>query len=214
MIKASAYEFASIIDKQIDALPEADYLQKAGRGKVLREELYPLSRLGLHFKQAGLEVEVVGYENSELPDGLISINGFRERSFEVQITYADYGHRESLRAELLVKQGFTPGAGPIQRTSRNAPIIATMQSVDIGEHIDRVTQAAITRFQDKASKSYTAGTVLLIAFDDVNFYGRSCWNHLLSEIEKIDVVPRNPFAEVYLFNGTTNELRRAAYPIS
>lgn len=209
-MKAKAYEFALQVDRQIEALSDDDYHLRVGRSKKLQEELYPLSRLALYFKQPGIEVEVEGPENSGRADGYIVITGFRDRAFEVQITYADYGRNEKLRAELLVSQGFAPGAGPIQRERRDGPIVATAAAVDVGEHIDRIASSAIARFRDKASKSYAHGTVLLIAFEDVKLYGRYNWEQLLIKLEGKIITSDTPFAEIYLFNGATNELRRVA----
>ncbi|MEQ1837542.1 MAG: hypothetical protein ABL858_04260 [Candidatus Nitrotoga sp.] len=209
-MKAQAYEFALMVDLQIEALSDNDYHRKVGRSKVLQEELYPLSRLGLHFKQPGIEVEVEGFENSGLADGQIVVTGFRERTFEVQLTYAGYSRDEALRAELLVSQGFAPGAGPIRKDRRNSPIVATMQAVDLGEHIDRIASAVMERFRNKANKCYALGTVLLIAFDDVKLCGRWNWEQLLLTLEGEITTSGTPFAEIYLFNGESNELRRVA----
>jgi hypothetical protein len=209
-MKGKAYEFALMVDRQIEALSDDDYHRRVGRSKVLQEELYPLSCLGLHFKQPGIEVEVEGFEDSGRADGQIIITGFRERAFEVQLTYAGYARDEALRAELIVSQGFVPGAGPIRKSRRYGPIVATMQAVDLGEHIDRIASAVMERFHDKASKPYARGTVLLIAFDDVNICGRWNWEQLLLKLEGEIVTSGTPFAEIYLFNGERNELRRAA----
>jgi hypothetical protein len=209
-MKAQAYEFALMVDRQIETLSNDDYHRRVARSKILQEELYPLSRLGLHFKQPGLEVEVEGFENSARADGKIVVTGFRERTFEVQITYAGYGRDESLRAELLASQGFAPGAGPIRKDRRSGPIVATMQAIDLGEHIDRIAFAVMERFHDKASKPYAHGTVLLIAFDEAKLYGRWNWEQFFLKLEGKIVTSGTPFAEVYLFNGKTNELRRAA----
>ena len=209
-MKAQAYEFALMVDRQIEALSNEDFHRRVGRSKKLQEELYPLSRLGLHFKQPGLEVEVEGFENSGLPDGKIVVTGFFPRAFEVQLTYADYGHVEALRAELLVSEGFAPGAGPIQKDRRSGQIVATMQAVDQGEHIDRIASAVMERFRDKVGKPYADGTVLLIAFDDVKLHGRRNWEQLFLKLEGEIVTSGTPFAAVYLFNGEKNELRRAA----
>lgn len=199
-----------MVDREIEALSNDAYHRRVGRSKVLREELYPLSRLGLHLKQPGLEVEVEGFEDSGRADGVIRIEGFRERAFEVQLTYAGYGRDEALRAELLVSQGFAPGAGPIRREKRIESICAIMQPVDHGEHIGRIASAVIERFRDKASKPYAPGTVLLIAFDELKLYGQENWKHLFCEIEREVCTSEGRFAEVYLFNGDTNELRKAA----
>jgi len=197
-----------MVDRQIEALSDYDYHCRVGRSKVLQEELYPLSRLGLHFKQPGIDVEVEGFENSGRADGQIVVTGCGERTFEVQLTYAGYGRDEALRAELLASQGFAPGAGPIQKYRRNGPIVATMEAVDVGAHIDRIASAVIERFRDKASKPYAFGTVLLIAFDDVKLGGRWNWEQLRLRLEGAVVISGTPFAEIYLFNGEKDELQK------
>lgn len=212
-MKTSAYKFAFDVDRQIEALSNEAYHthhDRVGRSKKLREELYPLSRLALHFKKPGLEVEVQGFEDCGRPDGYIRITGFLNREFEVQITYTAYGCKDALRAQLIVSEGFTPGAGEIQRDKKSNRIIATMGSVAHDEHIVRIASGILERFHDKARKSYVPGTVLLIAFEEVKLYGRTNWDQLFSAVDGEGGMSGSPFAEVYLFNGSTNELRRAA----
>jgi len=120
---SDAYTFASEVDRQIESLPDTGYRLKKGRGKVLREELLPLSRLALFFKRPGLSVEVAGHEDNGRADGHIWITGFLEKEFEIQITYI-YTHEDSLRDELLNSQGYCPGAGKIKRV--NGDIVAEM----------------------------------------------------------------------------------------
>jgi hypothetical protein len=52
-MKDDAYSFAKEVDRQIEALSLDDYLGRRGRGKALREELYPISRR-LLMKSRGL----------------------------------------------------------------------------------------------------------------------------------------------------------------
>lgn len=210
MKKASAYDFASVVDRQIEELPGDVYLRRLGRAKQLVEELYPLSRLAIHFKQPGLEVEVEGFEDDGRSDGSIAIRGFREREIEVQITYAGFSYDEALRAELLVSEGACPGAGEIQRERKSGGITARMGGVDHGEHVTRIASAVVDRFRDKATKPYDHGTVLLIAFHDVKLSGQRDWEQVLSAVKDEIRKTVAPFIEIYLFNGATNELRRAA----
>lgn len=209
-MRSNAYEFAAIVDREIESLSSDDFRRRVGRSKVLQEELYPLSRLALHLKVPGLRVEVEGFEDNGTADGFIRIDGFRERAFEVQLTYAGYSHDEALRAELLQSQGYSPGAGPIRKDKRVGPIVATMGAVDCGEHVGRIKSAVVSRFRDKASKHYSRDTVLLIAFDEVKFRGHENWKQLHLAIEAELSLALHPFAEVFVFNGETNELRKAA----
>jgi hypothetical protein len=209
-MKNDAYGFASEVDLLIEALSNEEYHRKIGRSKKIREELYPLSRLGLYFKQPGLIVEVEGFEDSGRPDGHIRITGFIEREFEVQITFADYGHNDALRAEMLVSQGFTPGSGDIRREKPSGKIVATMAAVDSDEHIFRIAAAVRERLTDKASRLYAPGTVLLIALDEVKLSGRGNWHLLFSKLDHDGGLASSSFAEVYLYNCATNELHKAS----
>jgi len=57
--------------------------------------------------------------------------------------------------------------------------------------------------------TYASGTVLLIAFDDMKLYS-GYRKSLLQVINKEGGLTGSQFAEVYLINTETNELRRVA----
>ena len=211
-MKASAYEFSCIVDSQLQALPEKEYLLRAGhasRAKKLREELYPLSRLALHFKRPGTEVEVEAFEDCRRGDGHISITGYFEREFAVEITFAGYGPEDALRTQLLVSQGYCPGAGSIRR-DKSRKIVANQGGRDVGEHIGRVAKAVLEGFLGKVTKKYQLDTILLVAFEEPGLDGCKNWHQLLTAIDEIGGMATGIFGAVYLFNGWTNELFRAA----
>ncbi len=209
-MKDSAYAFAAEVDRLIDDLKNEEFHRRIGRSKQLREELFPLSRLALFLKMPGLEVEVEASESSGRADGYIRITGFRQREFEVQITYAGYEGKDALRAELLVSQGFAPGAGEIRRDKKGGNIVATMAAVDYDEHIQRISVAVMDQFRKKALKPYAQGTVLLVAFEEIKLYGRSAWSSLFIKITEAGGMAGSQFDEIYLFNGATNEIQRSA----
>lgn len=209
-MKDSAYAFAAKVDRLIGDLKNKEFHRRIGRSKQLREELFPLSCLALFLKMPGLEVEVEASENSGRADGYIRITGFRQREFEVQIAYAGYENEDALRAELLVSQGFVPGAGGIRRDKKNGDIGATMAAVEHDEHIGRMSAAVMDRFRKKALKPYAQGTVLLVAFEEIKLYGRSAWTSLFIKIAEAGGMAGSQFDEIYIFNGPTNEIQRAA----
>ena len=47
-------------------------------------------------------------------------------------------------------------------------------------------------------------------YDEVKLYGRGNWHQLFSAVDEKGGMSGSQFAEVYIFNGATNELRRAA----
>jgi hypothetical protein len=208
-MKDTAYLFASEVDRQIEALSDVDYLARRDRGKVLQEELLPISRLALYLKQPGLEVEVEAFENDGEADGHIRVTGFREQEFNVQVT-CNFNYEESMRKELLVAKGSAPGAGDIYRDKQTKHIVATMAATDSDERITRVSQSLLELYNKKTAKNYHKNTVLIIAFDAIKLYGRYNWSQLFATLEKEGGFSGSKFMAIYLFNNATNELQRAA----
>jgi hypothetical protein len=209
-MKADAYSFARQVDQKIEALPDDVYHRRLGRAKRLREELLPLSRLGLRMKQPGLAVEVEGFEDNRPADGAIRISGFRPREFEVQLTFAGYGYEEALRSEHLVKKGFVPGAGFIARDTKTRAIDAKTAAIDDDEHFCRIAGAIIDQFGEKSRNAYGAGAVLVIALEEIKLSGFQSWSRLLSIIGAAGGIGGSRFSQVFLFNEATNELYEAA----
>ena len=209
-MKSSAYEFAKVTESRIEALTDEQYYKRPRGAKRLIEELYPLSRLALAFCQPGLIVEVEAPENSGRADGNIWVRGFLNKAFEVQVTFAGYEQSDALRSNLLVDQGFAPGAGPIKRDKRTGQIVATMKAEEIDAPVQRLGESICERFKAKEAKPYVPGTVLLIAFEDIKIRGRGCWDRLYSVIDGAGGVKGKVFAQVYLFNACSNELQQVA----
>jgi len=201
-----AYEFARFVDNEIEKLTREEFFMRTGRSKKLREEIFPLSRLALHFAQPGLKVFVESANGSTPPDGHIAISGFRTEAQDVEITYVR-SYEDSLRDELLHTVGASPGAGPIERNKLTHQIFAQQSGSDRGEQIAALAAAVSKRYEAKASKNYPASTILLIAFQDITFYGFSAWREL---VERIGDAPARPFKRVYLLNCLTNELQAIA----
>jgi hypothetical protein len=209
IMKGTAYSFAREVDRQIEELTRKDYLRRRGRGKLLREELYPISRLALHLKQPGLEIEVEAYEDDGPVDGHILESGFREREFDIEVT-SDYSYDESLRDELLVEKGVAWGAGEIYRDKNSRKVVATCGVVDGDAHVDDVSKAVVRLFRNKASKSYPPNTILIISFDEIRLFGHYSWNQMLSRVGDEGGLSDSDFQAIYLFNIATNELHKAA----
>ena len=209
-MKSTAYEFSKAIEARMEALSLEQYHKRPRTAKRLIEELYPMSRLALALKQPGLIVEVEALENSGRADGNIWISGFLEKAFEVQVTFAGYERSDALRSNLLVDQGFAPGAGPIEQDKKTGQIVATMEAEDIYASVNRLGESICKRAKAKAVKPYAPGTVLLVSFEDMRIRGRGWWNLLYSAIDNAGGVKRGVFAQVYLFNGCSNELQQAA----
>lgn len=210
-MKFSAYEFATYVDRLIESYPQSEYLLRKGRDKKkVIEEFYPLSRLGLFHKRPGLDVQIEAHENTDRPDGFISVKGFHEIDFRVEVTFAGYDYEEALRSELLVRQGFVPGTGQISKDRKSGVITAVTTAEDANAPMSRLATSIRERFLAKSLMSYPDGTVLLIAFEDFKLCGRGWWSMLHAEIDRIGGIEKSIFAKIFLFNGHTNELLQVA----
>lgn len=208
-MRDTAYNFASQVDREIEALSTEKYLLHKGRAKQLREELLPISRLALHFALPGLSVEVEAFENSGPVDGHISLRGYRNEDFDVEVTYAR-SHEDSMRRELLHKTGFTPEAGSIYQDKCSGKIIAEQGGRDINENVTAAATTIAELPAKKVSKPYPENTILLIAIDDITFYGSTAWSELFNLLARKGGFFSGPCCRVYLFNCATNEIQIAA----
>ena len=208
-MRDNAFAFAIEVERQIEALTMEEFHTRRGHSKVLQEEWYPIGRLGIHLKQPGLEVQVEAFGDNGPADGHIVERGFRDREFDVQVTYV-HDYEESLRRELLVAQGFTPGAGAIARDKKTGLVIATMAAVDMDHNVKQVAAAVAERFQKKNAMSYGPSTVLIIAVEDMKLRGRGAWAKLFGLIEAEASLSTSTFQSVYILNCCTNELHQAA----
>jgi hypothetical protein len=208
-MRLPAFEFAQAVDKEIKALPREAYYLRTGRSKRLQEELYPLSRFALHLVYPGVSVEVEAFEDDGPCDGLICFGGSDRRELRIEVTYV-HSYEAALRRELLWKTGSTPGAGPIHRDRTSNQIIARIALIPTAEEIGKLASDIITLHAKKCAKGYERGTILIIAFDDPTFFGRTLWRQLLTAIEKLGELSGGGFSEVHLFNCGSNELQTDA----
>lgn len=208
-MRDTAQSFFAAVEQQIHTLTTEEFHRRKGHAKVLLEEWYPISRLALHLKQPGLEIQVEAFGGSGVADGRIDELGFRTRSFDVQVTYVE-DYEGALRRELMHRQGYTPGAGPIRRNKSAGTIDATMAAVDFDHNLKQAAAGIAKRFKNKAAKSYPMNTVLLVAFDDMTLLGFSMWQSLLELTQEIVSLESSNFKAVYIINCATNELVKVA----
>ena len=206
-MKGPAFDFARDVDLEIEQLPAEERFTRRGRGKHLREELLPLSRLALHFKLPGLHVEVEAFEDEGKRDGRITLSGFLTDSFEVEVT-CTHSREKALREELLHQKGVVPGWGPIWREKGTGRVIAKMTATDESEQIEAVAKEVVNRFLAKAEKNYPKQMVLLIAFDNVSIYGAKAWMQLQSAIGEKGGISAGVFRWVFLLNCANNEMHQ------
>lgn len=207
-MRDNAFAFIIEVERQIEALTMEEFHTRLGHSKVLQEEWYPIARLGIHLKQPGLEVDVEAFGNSGAADGHIVERGFRDREFDVQVTYV-HDYEESLRRELMLAQGFTAGSGTIARDNKTGSVVATMTAVDADNNVKKVAAAIAERFRKKSAMSYNANTALIVAFEDITLRGHVVWVKLFGMIESQISLSACTFQSVYILNCCTNELHQA-----
>lgn len=208
-MKKPAFVFASEVDNLIEALSPDDYRTHHGRAKRLLEELLPISRLGLLLKQPGLHVEVEAFEDYGPADGRIAVTGFREQLFDVQVT-CDFTYSERLRSELVSSVGSAPGAGPTSRDRRTGQIKAAPIVVDMDAHYENIATAVRDLSIKKAARVPGANAALVIAFDEIRLSGAYSWRQMHAALDRKGGLSSGDFFAIYLFNGASNEIQRAA----
>ena len=207
-MRYTSYQFAEHVDKEIENLPADVVRSKNTReGKKLIEEMRPLSRLALLLKCPGLDVYVeITPEGSEA-DGIIYETGFRQREFKVQITHG-FDYEESLRMELLNKQGYAPASGPIYRDKKTKVISSELVGTNADEYFTRVSSKVLRLYDLKARKKYSNEMVLIIGVSEYRLSGLTAWVRLYEAIKnRMDKI-ESKFISVYLFNEASNEILR------
>ena len=182
---------------------------RRGHAKVLREEWYPIARVALHLKQPGLDIDVEAFGSNGPADGHIVERGFREREFDVQVTYA-FDYKDSLRSEHMVRHGSVPGTGAIVRDKKSGSIVAEVAAVDADYNVQKAATEIAERFRKKAAKPARCGTALIIAFEDMTLRGYYAWRSLLSLVENQVDLGSSPFQAVYVVNCGTGEVQQVA----
>jgi hypothetical protein len=142
------FNFALEVDRQISTLTREQFYPHTGRAKRLLEELYPLSRFALRLKYPGNNPEVEVFEDDGPLDGVVHWRGEPASQLNAEVTYV-HSYQKTLRDELLLSTGSTPGAGPIYRDKKTGNIVATSAVVPTAEGIAQLAAAIIERFRKK-----------------------------------------------------------------
>lgn len=208
MIRLPAFEFAAAVDSAIATLSREDYHLRKGRAKHLLEELYPISRFALHLVHPGSRIEVEAPEDDGPYDALIyrGQGSEIESTLSVQVTYV-HSHEEALRRELLWETGSAPGAGPIHRDKKTGQIVAKSEMIPIELELDKLASDIVALHEKKCRKAYERGTILIVAFDDPTFWGRTLWGALITAVNAKSNLRGGGFSEVHFFNCGSNELQ-------
>lgn len=105
------------------------------------------------------------------------------------------------------KTGSAPCAGPIYRGRSTGKIIAKSALIPTEHEIEKLASDIVDLHQKKCQKRYERGTILIVAFEDSTFFGRSIWQKLIAAIDAKSDLSGGGFSEVHFFNCGSNELQ-------
>ncbi len=145
---------------------EEQFFERKGRNvKRLIEEAVPLSRLGLSLWKPGDEAYVSLLPENVRYDGLMEVDGFSARSFNVEVTTIET-EQSTLRRQMLSREGTVTLAGPIRR-KRDGSIEDGMEGVEVSEQQEAIVTLALNRLKAKTdTKSYDENTAILVYLND------------------------------------------------
>jgi hypothetical protein len=204
----NAYQFLELVEGQIEALSNDDFLlKKSESSKLLIEESLPIAKLAISLKQPGLKIEVEAFDDDREEDGFITESGFRSNKFPVQVTHC-YSYPQALRDEELALTGSTFGAGPITRDKKSGKVVSEAGAQDTGAHISELIEDIAFVFEKKNNKNYATKMVLVISFCEVKLAGLSQWVLLFDQLKGKVRFSSSNFLRVYLYNSASNEIQR------
>lgn len=206
-------------NKELSSSPEAKTFARSGSqlSKKFYNEIHPLAIFVNKEYKDNNNVLVQPNLGSDNFDAKI-IN--QDDTKYVEITYAKDGYVESLRDELLEKDGHAaPLTGPIKATGRpgtdNRIVTATSESVNRREQTEEYTQIIENAVNKKANKTYGSNHILLVAVQDhLALADNSYWDIFDSKVKKWLKNPALDFGRVVFIGVTQRFFRSYELPIT
>lgn len=159
--------------RELSSSPEAKAFARSGARlpKKLYDELFPLA-LFVHreFTNASV-VTIEPHLGNDNYDAKITTQNARGASTTfVETTYAKDGYDESLRMEVLAKEGGVSLTGPITKSGRRGSpdriVTVECEAAEHSETLESYLQLVESRVKAKAKVHYGANHLLLVAVDD------------------------------------------------
>jgi len=159
--------------RELSASPEAKTFARSGATlpKKFYDEIFPLSVFAAHQYRGRTDVLVEPHLGNDNFDAKITTNrGSQAEKLFVEITYAKDGHDESLRMEVLAREGHVFLTGPVAKSGRrgapNRLVTVEPEAVSHTKTVENYLQLIESRVTAKARASYGRDYVLLVAVDD------------------------------------------------
>ncbi len=159
--------------RELAASPESKTFARSGATlpKKFHDEIYPLSVFALreYGGQANVLVQPnLGNDNFDAKVTVTKASG-TQTAF-IEITYAKNGYDESLRMEVLAKEGGVVLTGPITKSGRrgspNRTVTVTPEAASHTKTLEDYLKLVEARVQAKARGRYGRNHILLVAVDD------------------------------------------------
>ena len=167
--------YAWVISKcrELSSSPEAKAFARSGARlpKKLDDELFPLA-LFVHREFPGAsEVTIEPHLGNDNYDAKITTHDSRgARTTFVETTCAKDGYDESLRMEVLAKEGGVSLTGPITKSERRGSpdriVMAAYEAASHSETLESYLQLVESRVKAKSKVHYGTNHLLLVAVDD------------------------------------------------
>ncbi len=150
-------------------------ITEKGIGKKFIKEIYPLSLFARSYYRGRDDVFLETRLGNQSFDAQVFEGG--KELCKIEITEAIDGLKWAWQKELLLENGWTPGTGPIECSSRKhnrkrGDIKAKLEAVEhtqaVQKELDLIEKALDKKSKksNSASGAYEPGTWLLVAFDD------------------------------------------------
>ena len=204
------------VDSKTSALSKTEDGKRFARSgallpKKLWEEVRPLGLFARHRYGSRSDVKCTPNLNNENYDGRIDFDNTSIPSVYVEITYAKDGYDESLRLEVLSKNGSVNALGTISISGTKA---SGRRTVDVeNEAVDRdvtrhkALEIVRQRIIGKSGKNYGPNHILVIVVDDSLLFRTEDDCAILVKYAKSIVDSANmDFKEIFLLGSSGNYL--------
>ena len=199
-------------NKELSSSPEAKTFARSGSQlpRKFYDEIYPLAIFVEKEYPDESEVVVQPHLESDNFDASI-IN--HKKTYYIEITYAKNGHDDSLRDEVLEKEGRVALTGPVTAIGRRGTdsrrVTATMEAVNRGEQTKEYIQLIGNTIRKKANKVYGKNHILLVAIQDhLDLAEDSNWSMFDEKVEEWLQNPELDFGRI-VFVGVTERFFRS-----
>jgi hypothetical protein len=159
--------------RELAQSPEAKGFSQSGAplAKKFHDEIYPLSVFVAHEYRGRGDVLIQPNLGNDNFDAKVTITGSSgAQTTFIEITCAKDGYDESLRMEVLLKEGGVFMTGPITKSGRRgAPdriVKVTPEAASHNETLERYLQLIETTVEAKSQVRYGPQHILLVAVDD------------------------------------------------